>query len=232
MREVFMALDKHNPVIEGQTVLSQQLSIEDSYERGILSATHALTAQDLQDMLDICDTQQIMVVPFDIKSISNALASMKKDNTEASDFYVISFLLSKTNKNEQGDHWFSATVSVNPLTREICYAIDDSVALGTSEKQDYKKIMEAAIKQDEAFPDKKGWMITGTFIEGDASQTDAYSSGYRALHRLFQDPTIRGDSLAAYLYSEIDAISSEKLVESFFQQRLQDDGIRIGELKP
>jgi hypothetical protein len=227
-----MGLDKSSPFIEGDTDLSQQPSIEDSYERGILSATHALTAQDLQDMLDICDTQQIMVIPFDIKSVSNALALMKKDNAEVADLYVVPFLLSHTNKNEQGDHWLAATVSVNPLTREILYAIDDSVALSASEIQDYKNIMEAAIKQDEAFSDKKGWTITDAFIEGDASQTDAYSSGYRALHRLFQDPAIRGDSLAAYVYSESDALSSEKLVESFFQQRLQDDSVHIGGLKP
>src|SRR6185437_13858019 len=106
------------------------------------------------------------------------------------------------------------------------------VALNTSMIRDYKKIMETAIKQDEAFPDKKGWAIVNAFIEGDASQKDTYSSGYRALHRLFQDPATRGDSLAAYTYSEIDPISSEKLVESFFQQRLQDDTIHVGELKP
>ncbi len=227
-----MGLDKHSPFLEDQTVLSQQLSVEDSYERGMLSATHALTTQDLQEMLDVCDTPQIMVMPFNAKSISNALALMKEENAEVADFYVIPFLLSNTNKNEQGDHWLTATVSVNPLTREILYTIDDSVALNASEKQDYKKIMESAIQQDEAFPDKKGWTMIGAFIEGDATQTDAYSSGYRALHRLFQDPTVRGDSLAAYVYSGIDAMSSEKLVESFFQQRLQDNSIRIGELKP
>lgn len=217
--------------LEKRSPLSQQISIEDSYERGILSKTHALNAQDLRDMLDVCGTPQIIVTPFEIQSLSNVLASIQKNNGAVAECYVIPFLLSNTKKNERGNHWLTATIFVNPLTREILYAIDDSVALSEAEKQDYKKIMQAAIKNDEAFPERKGWTITDAFIEGDSSQTDTYSSGYRALHRLFQDPIIRGDSLAAFVYAEIDAMSSEKLVESFFQQRLQNENIHIGDLK-
>lgn len=223
----------HNSLVSMHGVTSN-LGIREKFIRGNLSHTEWLTDLDLQRMLELTNTKnKVHIVRFDEKSLGSVLHFEREKNKASSGPYSISLLLNNSSEElQQGVHWISAVITVDPIAHRVTYAITDSLKLTENEKKSYaERILKAIhfeennapnLKSFKAFPQREGWSITGTSIGQD--QKDGYSCGYRALHNLFQSKSLIGDNALADEY-RITKPESSALVKAF--QAAQLDNLEI-----
>ena len=204
---------------------SRNWSIREKYTRGRLTATHWLTDLDLQRMLKITGTEsKVTILPFTVENIGTSLHFARNAHQGESAPYTVGFLLNRGSEHDdQGAHWVAATVTIDPVSNQITYQIDDSLPISDAQQAEYKRKIEAGIRYNESPFEAYPTVVSITAVDSGiaAIQTDGYSCGYRALHRLLQDKSICGDNPKAQAFAQVELPDSQHLVRAFYEDQLE-----------
>lgn len=224
-------LNPHLQISSGMYVYDagRNLGIREKYARNELSATHWLTDLDIERMMELTGTRsKISIMPLTTESIGAALHFARIQHADASEPYTLPFMINKGSEGgSSGNHWIAAKIMVDPLARTVSYQIDDSLALSSSQIDDYKSRIKSSIGFDDgfhkAFSSGDGWTVNDgepSHVIGHAAQTDGYSCGYRAFQFLLQDAAIRGSNDNAGNYAKLNSSDSWRLVKGFYSLQL------------
>lgn len=207
-----------------------QLGIQEKYIRGLLHKEHWLTDLDIQRAIKRYDsTPPIRVSPFDEHGLRTTLDAVLKEQAQANASYLVPLVLNRGGLKEgQGDHWLSATISIDPIGRTISYHLQDSLLLSEEDKAHYHAIMKAAVSGKEGtfrqpFPPNEGWVLSEetSSIQGGIAAIDEFASGYFALHHLLRDPRVCNKQQAAVEYAELP-LDTSRLLTAFFKDELSE----------
>ena len=201
-------------------------SIREKYTRGRLTGTHWLTDLDLQRMLKITGTEsKVTILPFTAENIGTSLHFARQAHQGENASYTVGFLLNLGSEHDdQGSHWVAAKVTIDPVSNQITYQIDDSLPISAAQRAEYKRKIEEGIRYNEPPFEAYSAVVSITAVDSGIApiQTDGYSCGYRALHCLLQDQSISGNNPKAHAFAQVELADSQNLVRAFYEYQLSD----------
>ncbi|MFC3907815.1 hypothetical protein ACFORL_01800 [Legionella dresdenensis] len=207
------------------------LGIREKYKQqgNNLSRQEWLADKDFDDMLEVTGTKDKIVRSLlDKESLGTALHFQREKHKDQAQPYVIPLLLNNSAMgvtNDQGSHWISAIVTVDPVNHTVNYLLTDSMQIDKEQEEQYKQLMSEALKYSEqnsngrSYDAFSNWTITGKVESG--RQPDGYSCGYRALHNLFRKVDGLAANDIAREYRDLPS-DSKALVNGFYKALLED----------
>ncbi len=209
--------------------------IREKFIKNSLTAKEALTAVDLQRMLDLMEIKDnIHVVPSlfsDARSLGTLVHFEREKNSKRDDYSFSLLVNLKPTSLFTGAHWVAVTIKVKTSTQQLSYTIQDSMKCTPQEINDYKTALEKALRFEETTPNLKPykafpepWTITGEVTH--TAKREGYSTGYQALWQVLQEEPGHGNDLAR-TYRETPH-HSKQLIEQFHRLHLNDFKIAEG----
>lgn len=195
-------------------------TLKQKYEAGKSLQAHWLTDNDLEAALEQTGNQNdIKIKSFTKEALSDAINHCFRDNqTKINNGDPVSLPLLL---NVRNNHWIAGVITITPATKTLSYQVVDSIS-GSGKKSEYETLLQTSIELAKSQASQyqvnelTDYSLDTTRCEIIASgeQTDGFSCGYRALHKLFelQPELLKNDSARTYAQT---SPQTHDLVEAF-----------------